>query len=180
MIPPHRKTPDYPRSPLAAYIAQVMQLFDPACEGSEVFKVERKCSEIWDKLTSNEKALAVARVQILYTLFGQHTHSPIIQESELPFEDWYMRFADLETRPKEVAREAWRAAKKFQDEKNLQLAQKARLDYMRLEDEVEDACNILSSTRENIQSGVTIHPSAYNMCIERALKALGVDEDEED
>jgi hypothetical protein len=62
VTPPHRKTPDYPKDTLVKYMAQVMQLFDPKCEGVIVLDVERACDTLWNTMSDHEKAIAIARV----------------------------------------------------------------------------------------------------------------------
>lgn len=116
MTPPHQKTPDYPRSNLARYMAQVMQLFNPACEGSAVIKVEQACDVLWDALTEAEQAVATSRVQILYTLFGQPKHTPLLPVVDQACEDWYLAYAKLHHEPHQVAADAWAAGKRFADE----------------------------------------------------------------
>ncbi len=141
---PHLRTPDYPRSDLARYLAAVMQLFDPKCEGVYVSHVERTCSELWDKLSPEYQEVARVRVEVLYTLFS----TPDVKRTSIfevlhdefvldKFLTWYDSAKDLlkSEGPKSFARAAYKAGQQDADERLEERHSRAQLQLMKLQGE---------------------------------------------
>lgn len=182
MKPPHLLTPDYPRSPLAAYMGKVMALFDQDCEGHRVTQIEQACTKLWDNLSQEEKAIAVARVQILYTLFGQHRAHGDVPYHEAAFESWSK--AHQPDQPlgkhvrshKELARLAWKAGMQFANEDGHRQAQAARARARDYEDACIEMYEVVKSLRDRCETsakhGALLHPDMLARQLDTVLRQI--------